>query len=313
PERVLRRRPVRTGAWDVGPRRDPRSARPRRRNGARGFPSDRDVYRPPRPAIEGPRRGRRAPGKPAGDGRPSKPETRSRRALRIMHRRPRVRARLNLLTVPVLFNPGLRDRQVSRLASRKPFVRCWRIGAGRVKDGQGRGRVARATCRSRQGADGISRGRGCRRGPGRGRSRADQAPRRSARRTVAADAGGSRAVSDLHWLGAAEAARAIATRELSPVELTEALLRRIERLDPKLHAFIRLDAEAAMEAAKAAEAEVAAGRPRGPLHGVPVGIKDIIDVAGLPTTCHSKILIDHVAAADAVCVEKLRGAGAIVL
>ena len=55
------------------------------------------------------------------------------------------------------------------------------------------------------------------------------------------------------------------------------------------------------------------GRPRGPLHGVPVGIKDIIDVAGLPTTCHSKILIDNVASADAVCVARLRGAGAIVL
>jgi len=68
-----------------------------------------------------------------------------------------------------------------------------------------------------------------------------------------------------------------------------------------------------MAAARAAEAEIMAGRPRGPLHGVPVGIKDIIDVAGLPTTCHSKILMDHVAAADAVCVAKLRGAGAIVL
>src|SRR5919205_1025315 len=55
------------------------------------------------------------------------------------------------------------------------------------------------------------------------------------------------------------------------------------------------------------------GRPRGPLHGVPVGIKDIIDVAGLPTTCHSKILIDNIAVADAVCVARLRGAGAIVL
>jgi aspartyl-tRNA(Asn)/glutamyl-tRNA(Gln) amidotransferase subunit A len=91
------------------------------------------------------------------------------------------------------------------------------------------------------------------------------------------------------------------------------LLDRIARLDPTLHAFIRLDAEAAMAAARAAEAEIMAGRPRGKLHGVPVGIKDIIDVAGLPTTCHSKILIDHVAAADAVCVAKLRGAGAIVL
>ena len=111
-------------------------------------------------------------------------------------------------------------------------------------------------------------------------------------------------MSELHWLSAAEAARAIAARELSPVELTQALLDRIERLDPKLNVFIRLDADAAMAAARAAEAEIAAGRPRGPLHGVPVGIKDIIDVAGLPTTCHSKILIDNVASADAVCVAR---------
>jgi aspartyl-tRNA(Asn)/glutamyl-tRNA(Gln) amidotransferase subunit A len=120
-------------------------------------------------------------------------------------------------------------------------------------------------------------------------------------------------VSELHWLTATEAAKAIAAREVSPVELTKALLERIGRLDPKLNVFIRLDAEAAMDAARAAEAEIAAGRRRGPLHGVPVGIKDIIDVAGLPTTCHSKILIDNVAAADAVCVARLRGAGAIVL
>jgi aspartyl-tRNA(Asn)/glutamyl-tRNA(Gln) amidotransferase subunit A len=120
-------------------------------------------------------------------------------------------------------------------------------------------------------------------------------------------------VSELHWLTATEAARAIAAREVSPVELMTALLERIGRLDPKLNVFIRLDAEAAMDAARAAEAEIAAGRVRGPLHGVPVGIKDIIDVAGLPTTCHSKILIDNVPAADAVCVARLRGAGAIVL
>src|SRR4051794_35253118 len=120
-------------------------------------------------------------------------------------------------------------------------------------------------------------------------------------------------MSDLQWLSAAEAARAIASRELSPVELMTALLERIARLDPKLNVFIRLDGEAAMNAARAAEAEIAAGRSRGPLHGVPVGIKDIIDVAGLPTTCHSKILIDNVASADAVCVARLRGAGAFVL
>ncbi|MBV8119131.1 MAG: amidase, partial [Alphaproteobacteria bacterium] len=120
-------------------------------------------------------------------------------------------------------------------------------------------------------------------------------------------------MSDLHWMTAAEAARAIATRELSPVELTTALLERISRIDPKLSAFIRLDADAALEAANAAEAEIASGHRRGPLHGVPVGIKDIIDVAGLPTTCHSKLLIGNVAAADASCVSRLRGAGAIVL
>ena len=120
-------------------------------------------------------------------------------------------------------------------------------------------------------------------------------------------------MSELHWLGAAAAARAIAAREVSPVELMTALLRRIDQLDPRLNVFIRLDAEAAMDAARAAEREIASGRVRGPLHGVPVGIKDIIDVAGLPTTCHSKILIDNIAASDAVCVSRLRGAGAIVI
>src|SRR4051794_1762655 len=112
---------------------------------------------------------------------------------------------------------------------------------------------------------------------------------------------------------AAESAQAIAAGKLSPVELMAALLDRISRLDPKLNAFIRLDGDAAMAAARAAETEIASGRLRGSLHGVPVGIKDIIDVAGMPTTCHSKILIDNVAAADAVCVARLRGAGAIVV
>jgi aspartyl-tRNA(Asn)/glutamyl-tRNA(Gln) amidotransferase subunit A len=130
---------------------------------------------------------------------------------------------------------------------------------------------------------------------------------------MAADADRRPVVSELHWLTAVEAARAIAAREVSPVELMTALLERIDRLDPKLNVFIQLDGEAAMAAARAAEAEIATGRIRGPLHGVPVGIKDIIDVAGLPTTCHSKILIDNLAAGDAVCVSRLRGAGAIVL
>jgi aspartyl-tRNA(Asn)/glutamyl-tRNA(Gln) amidotransferase subunit A len=120
-------------------------------------------------------------------------------------------------------------------------------------------------------------------------------------------------VSDLHYLPASQAVAAIAAGTLSPVDLMQALLARIRDLDPRLNAFIQLDGDAALAAARAAAAEIAAGRPRGPLHGVPVGIKDIIDVAGLPTTCHSKILAGQVAAADAACVARLRQAGAIVL
>ena len=117
----------------------------------------------------------------------------------------------------------------------------------------------------------------------------------------------------LHWLTATDIAKAYADRTVSPTELVQALLQRIEHLQPRLHAFIRLDAEAAMDAAKTAEQELAAGQTRGPLHGIPVGIKDIIDVAGLPTTAHSKILVDNIAKRDAVCVSKLRASGAIVM
>ena len=120
-------------------------------------------------------------------------------------------------------------------------------------------------------------------------------------------------MTGLQWMGVSEASRAFAARKLSPVELTTALLQRIEALNPKLHAFIRVDAENALQAAKVAEQEIHAGRIRGPLHGVPVGVKDIIDVAGLPTTAHSRVLLDNVAKADAVVIGKLRQAGAIVL
>jgi aspartyl-tRNA(Asn)/glutamyl-tRNA(Gln) amidotransferase subunit A len=120
-------------------------------------------------------------------------------------------------------------------------------------------------------------------------------------------------MSELHWMTAKAVAAAIAKREMSPVELVNALLDRIERLNPRLNVFIRVEAEAALEEARAAEAEAARGQLRGALHGVPVGIKDIIDVSGLPTTCHSKILENKIARADAVCVAKLRAAGAIIL
>ena len=117
----------------------------------------------------------------------------------------------------------------------------------------------------------------------------------------------------LHGLGVAEISAAYREGTLTPPRLLRHLLDRVERLDPRVHAFIQVDAEAAMLAAEAAGAELARGRARGPLHGIPVGIKDIIDVAGLPTTCHSRILLGNVAAADATVVARLRAAGAIII
>src|SRR5258708_7181864 len=102
-----------------------------------------------------------------------------------------------------------------------------------------------------------------------------------------------------HWLSVAETHAAYVARRLSPVELLKALLERISATDQRLNAFISLDAESALDAARLAEKEISSGRVRGPLHGVPVGIKDIIDVAGVPTTCNSKIMHDSIATSDA--------------
>ena len=120
-------------------------------------------------------------------------------------------------------------------------------------------------------------------------------------------------MTDLHWMSATALHTAYAAHTLSPVEVVTALLARIETQDPHLNAFIQLDAETALAAAKQAESEITAGRIRGPLHGVPIGVKDIIDVAGLPTTCHSKILLGNIAKTDAQAVHRLRAAGAIVM
>ena len=120
-------------------------------------------------------------------------------------------------------------------------------------------------------------------------------------------------MTDLADLTLAEAARRIQAREVSPVALTQAALARIAALDPDYNAFIAVTAESALREAQAAEAEIAAGRRRGPLHGIPLALKDIIDVAGLPTTCHSKLRANHRAAADAFVVSRLRDAGAVLL
>jgi aspartyl-tRNA(Asn)/glutamyl-tRNA(Gln) amidotransferase subunit A len=130
---------------------------------------------------------------------------------------------------------------------------------------------------------------------------------------VAPNADQERAVSDLHWLTAAEIAASYAARRLSPVELVKALIDRINAHDARVSAFIKVDLEGALDAARAAEKDILAGRTRGPLHGVPVGIKDNIDMAGLPTTCHSKILVGNIAREDAPVIGHLRAAGAILL
>ena len=115
------------------------------------------------------------------------------------------------------------------------------------------------------------------------------------------------------YLTIAEAARLIEKRELSPVELTQSRLARIDKLDGQLHSFIRVLADPALASARAAEAEIAAGRYKGALHGIPLGLKDIYETAGVPTTGHSKVMQDHVPAADAFTVAKLKAAGAVVM
>ena len=115
------------------------------------------------------------------------------------------------------------------------------------------------------------------------------------------------------YLTIAEAAKLIQQRELSPVELVDSRLARIEKLDGQLHSFIRVLADSARADARAAESEIAAGNYRGPLHGIPLGLKDIYETAGVPTTGHSKVMQDHVPKADAFSVKKLRDAGAVVM
>ena len=120
-------------------------------------------------------------------------------------------------------------------------------------------------------------------------------------------------MSDLAYLTITEASSLIRDKKLSPVEWTQALIARIERHDGRLNAFLRFTPEIALADARRAEAEISAGNWRGPLHGVPYGLKDIIDYAGLPTTAHSAILKDNVATADACVTQRLRAAGAVFM
>ena len=114
-------------------------------------------------------------------------------------------------------------------------------------------------------------------------------------------------------LSAADAAARIRSRQLSPVELMQSLLARIDALEPSLKAWVWLDRAAALAEAQSRERELESGYPAGPLHGIPVGVKDIYYTAGIPTTACSKVYADFVPEYDAAPVSLLKAAGAIML
>ena len=120
-------------------------------------------------------------------------------------------------------------------------------------------------------------------------------------------------MKDLHYKSALELAGLIRSKALSPVELVEEALRRIERVNPSLNAFVSVAAEKAMEEAKAAAERIASGAEPPPLAGIPVGVKDLEDVKGMVTSFGSIPYKNNVAAADSIQVARLRAAGAIVV
>ena len=116
---------------------------------------------------------------------------------------------------------------------------------------------------------------------------------------------------ELAYLPIEELSGRIQKREISPVEVTEATLARIEELEPKLHAFYQVFRDEVLASARSAEAEIGRGTYRGPLHGIPIGIKDIYECG--PTTCGSQSLEKYVAKSDCTAVAKLKEAGALIL
>ncbi|MGZ5162295.1 MAG: amidase [Burkholderiales bacterium] len=119
--------------------------------------------------------------------------------------------------------------------------------------------------------------------------------------------------TDLHLLTIAQASGLIAQRKLSPVEYADALLSRIETFDPQLNAFITVTGDLARKQAREAEAEITAGRLRGPLHGIPFALKDIYGTKGILTSGGSKVCKDNVPTSDATTTRKLLDAGAVLL
>ena len=119
--------------------------------------------------------------------------------------------------------------------------------------------------------------------------------------------------TELHYLSIAEAAELIKRHQVSPAELTRSLLDRIEGLDQQLHAFATLTAERAMEEARAAEADILRGDYKGPLHGIPIALKDLFATKGVLTTANSHVLLEWVPDEDATCVARLSRAGTVLL
>ena len=111
----------------------------------------------------------------------------------------------------------------------------------------------------------------------------------------------------------AEASDLLRRKEISPVDLTASCLARIDELNPKLNAFITVMHDSALAQAREAEAEIHKGNWRGPLHGIPIGLKDLIDTAGVKTTCGSALFADRIPTEDAEIVRRLKNAGAVLI
>ena len=117
----------------------------------------------------------------------------------------------------------------------------------------------------------------------------------------------------LHYLTIHEASSLLREGRLSPVELTQSFLDRIERMDGALQAYITVLSEGAMSEARRAEEEIRRGEYKGPLHGIPIALKDLYDTAGVRTTAASKVMADRVPSRDATTTAHLKEAGAILL
>ena len=120
-------------------------------------------------------------------------------------------------------------------------------------------------------------------------------------------------MAETHELSAAELARQIRDRKITPVEVSQSFLERMDVLEPSLDAWVRVDRETVLSDAQQRQAELESGAATGPLHGVPIGIKDIYHISGIPTIAGSKVYADYVPNETAVTIELLRKAGAIML